>query len=193
MDRICVFLGSNNGVAPQFVDTARAMGLEAARRGLTVVYGGTRVGLMAQLADAALEAGGRVIGVITQFLVGKEIGHPDLTELHVVETMHQRKAKMAELADGFVALPGGLGTLEEIAEVLTWAQLGQHGKPCGLVNVRGYYDLLARFLDQAVFEGFIKQVHRDMIMMSETPGELLDRFTMYEPRIIDKWMDSRVG
>jgi uncharacterized protein (TIGR00730 family) len=163
------------------------LGRELAARGLDVVYGGTRVGLMAILADSALEAGGRVTGVITDLLQEKGIGHPGLSELIVVETMHQRKARMMDLADGFIALPGGLGTLEELSEVLTWAQLGYHGKPSGLLNVNRYYDPLAAFLDHAVTEGFIKPFHRDMIMMEENPAVLLDRFEAHRPQIVDKW------
>ncbi|MBG0776042.1 MAG: TIGR00730 family Rossman fold protein [Desulfovibrionaceae bacterium] len=187
MRRICVFLGSNYGTLPEYTEAARGLGRELARRGLGLVYGGACVGLMGELADAALGAGGEVTGVMPRALVDKELAHTGLTDLRVVETMHERKALMAELADGFVAMPGGLGTLEEIFEVLTWAQLGFHGKPCGLLDVRGYYRSLALFLDHITGQGFVMPAHREMILVDEDPGLLLERFARYRPVVRDKW------
>jgi len=188
MRRICVFLGSNPGTNPNYLATTRALGAEIARRGLTTVYGGAGVGLMGELADAALAAGGKVIGVIPESLRQKELAHKSLTDLRVVASMHERKALMAELADGFIALPGGLGTLEELCEVLTWAQLGFHKKPCGLLDVDGYYAPLCTFLDHAVAEGFIMAAHRAMLLCEASPAPLLDRFDTYTAPAITKWV-----
>jgi len=188
MRRVCVFLGANPGRNPNYRLAARALGAELARRGLTTVYGGAGVGLMGELANAALAAGGEVIGVIPEVLRRKEIAHQGLTSLRVVDSMHERKAAMAELADAFVALPGGLGTLEELCEVLTWAQLGFHRKPCGLLDVDGYYAPLTAFLDHAVAEGFIKAGHRAMLLADASPGALLDRFAGYKAPTLTKWV-----
>ncbi len=188
MRRICVFLGSNPGNNPKYLAATRALGAELARRGLATVYGGSNVGLMAELANSALSAGGEVIGIIPEALRQKELAHQGLTTLKVVASMHERKAAMAELADGFVALPGGLGTLEELCEVLTWAQLGFHRKPCGLLDVAGYYAPLCAFLDHAVAEGFVKAEHRGMLLADASPAKLLDRFLTYVPPTVTKWV-----
>ena len=188
MRRICVFLGSNPGTNPGYLAATRALGAELARRGLATVYGGSNVGLMGQLADSALAAGGEVIGIIPEVLRDKELAHHGLTSLKVVSSMHERKALMAELADGFIALPGGLGTLEELCEVLTWAQLGFHKKPCGLLDVDGYYAPLCAFLDHAVAEGFIVPAHRGMLLADSNPAALLDRFTGYVAPVVAKWV-----
>ena len=156
---------------------------------MTLIYGGGNVGLMGVVADAVLAAGGAVIGVIPEALLQKEVGHQGLTELKVVESMHQRKMLMSELADGFIAMPGGLGTLEEIAEVLTWAQLGFHDKPCSLLNVAGYYDALLAFLDSAVDKRFVKGVHRSMLLVADQPERLLDALEAHRPVRVAKWID----
>lgn len=164
------------------------MGGTVARRGLRLVYGGGRVGLMGAVADAALAAGGEVVGVIPDALVRKEIAHAGLTELHVVGTMHERKALMADLAGGFVALPGGYGTLEEFFEILTWAQLGIHGKPCGLLDVDGFFDPLVVLLDHAVAQGFVHPNHRSFVLQAEEPASLLDAMARYTPPATAKWV-----
>ena len=175
MKSVCVFTGSSAGIRPEYREAARDLGRLLAQRGIGIVYGGAHVGLMGAVADAALDAGGSVIGVIPQALVAKEIAHTGLTELRVVASMHERKAMMADLADAFVTLPGGLGTLEEFFEVLTWAQLGLHGKPCGLLNVCGYFDGLLTFTDHAAAEGFVRREHREMVFVADSPVVLLDR------------------
>ncbi len=164
MRSVCVFCGSNPWAAPEYLAGAADLGRTLASREIRVVYGGAHVGAMGALADAVLAAGGEIIGVIPGLLVEAEVAHPGLTELHVVDSMHERKAMMAGLAEGFIALPGGLGTLEEFAEVVTWAQLGLHAKPTGLLNLLGYYDGLLRFLDHAMEERFVRPEHRDMIL-----------------------------
>ncbi len=189
MQRVCVFLGSNPGNKPEYLQAAQDMGAELARRGITTVYGGSNVGLMGALANAALAAGGKVIGVIPEALQRKEIAHTGLTEQHIVGSMHERKALMAELSDAFVALPGGMGTLEELCEMLTWAQLGFHKKPCGLLDVGGYYASLCTFLDNAVTEGFIQPGHRTMLLCAPTPGALLDLFGSYVAPVVNKWIE----
>ncbi|MEW5773867.1 MAG: TIGR00730 family Rossman fold protein [Thermodesulfobacteriota bacterium] len=191
MHSICVFLGSNPGFDSRFAQAARAMGEELARRGLTLVYGGSNVGLMGLLANAVLAAGGKAVGVIPEALRDKEIAHPGLTELHVVGSMHERKALMAELSDAFAALPGGMGTLEELCEVLTWGQLGFHAKPCGILNVNGYYKGLALFLETMVQNGFLHPDHRDMLQAADSPAGLLDAFAAYVPPRSKKWLSAR--
>jgi uncharacterized protein (TIGR00730 family) len=173
--RVCVYAGSSAGAKPQYADAARALArvLCARRRG--IVFGGSRAGLMGALADEALAHGGEVIGVIPRYLVEREVAHQSLTDLHVVATMHERKALMAELADAFVALPGGIGTLEELVEMLTWAQLGLHAKPIGIVNVDGYYDNLLAFLDHAVGAGFLSPATRERLVVESDPAALLDQ------------------
>ena len=178
MRSICIFLGSKSGANPVYAQVTAAMGKELAKRGLTCVYGGSDTGLMKLLADSVLEAGGKVIGVTVKALRDREIFHPDLTGLHVVPTMHERKALMAELSDAFIALPGGIGTLEELFEVYTWAQLGFHSKPCGLLNVNNYYAPLGTLLDNATQEGFLSSPHRDLLIRAETPAEMLDLITV---------------
>ncbi len=189
MKRVCVFTGSSPGAQRAYAAAAEQLGRTLAERGLELVYGGARVGLMGVLADAALAAGGRVVGVLPEALVSKEVAHPGLTELHVVASMHERKALMAERADAFVALPGGLGTLEELAEVLTWAQLGLHAKPCGLLDVAGYYAGLLAFLDHAVAERFVHEEHRALLVAGEAPGPLLDRLAAWRAPALEKWLD----
>lgn len=180
MKSICVYCGSNPGRDPAFVTAARAVGTRLAKAGLDIIYGGGQVGLMGEVADAALDAGGRVIGVIPEFLALKEIAHLDLTELYVVQSMHARKAKMAHLSDAFIALPGGIGTMEEMFEIWTWGQLGQHRKPVGLLNVHGYYDDLVAFLDKMADQNFLAPDHRQSLMVAEDVGELLESFRGYE-------------
>ena len=187
MRGLCVYCGSSPGRRPLFLAAAREMGRELADQGIGLVYGGGSVGLMGELADTVLAAGGEVVGVIPQFLVDAEVAHTGLTELVVVESMHARKAKMASLADGFAALPGGLGTLEELVEMLTWSQLGLHGKPCGLLDVDGYFDGLLAFLDRAVEEGFVKPVHRGLLLTADAPRELLRRMAAFRHRPAGKW------
>jgi hypothetical protein len=176
-----VFAGSSPGARPEYAATARALAGECAARGLGLVYGGGSLGLMGALADAALEAGAEVIGVIPRPLASKELAHGGLTELRLVESMHERKATMASLVDGFVALPGGLGTFEETLEVLTWAQLGIHAKPVGVLNVARYYDGLLQWLSYAAGEGFVRREHLAMLLFADTPGALLDRFETWTP------------
>lgn len=170
---------------------AQRLGQALPDRDLALVYGGADVGLMGKIADTVLEAKGIVIGVIPELLAHK-VSHQKLTELHVVDSMHQRKALMFDLSDGFVALPGGFGTLEEIAELLTWAQLGLHKKPCGLINVGGYFDLLLSFLDNAVANGFMRREHREMLLVSDEPEALLDRFKSYRAPDVEKWMGGPI-
>ena len=186
MKRICVYCGSSPGVRPEYVRAARQLGQALVSRDIELVYGGGRVGVMGEIAHAVLEAGGEVIGVIPRGLVDKEVAFTDLSDLRVVPSMHERKALMVELSDGFVALPGGLGTFEEFLEVLTWAQLNIHHKPCGLLNVCGYYSKLVGFLDHAVAEQFLQSQHRSMLVMDESPAALLDRFEAYQPPVADK-------
>jgi uncharacterized protein (TIGR00730 family) len=188
--RVCVFCGSSDGRRPAFARAARAVGALLAGEGIGVVYGGGRVGLMGALADAALAAGGEVIGVIPQLLIAKERGHPGITELRVVQTMHQRKAMMADLADAFLALPGGLGTLEEICEVVTLAQLGIHAKPCAVLNVGGYFDSLLAFLDHAAAEGLIRPENRALLMHDDDPARLLGRMREWQPPAGPHWLDA---
>jgi uncharacterized protein (TIGR00730 family) len=188
MRRLCVFCGSNPGHAPAYHSLAVRLGQTLVRRSIALVYGGGRIGLMGALADAALDAGGEVIGVIPQALLDREIGHRGLTELRIVGSMHERKALMVELADGFVALPGGIGTLEELFEVWTWAQLGLHAKPCGLLEVEGFFAPLVGFLDHLVATGFVSPAHRAMLMTAASPDELLARFASYEAPRVSKWV-----
>lgn len=186
MKRICVFCGSSPGGQPEYTQVAHQLGHTLVRKNIGLVYGGGRVGMMGQIAQTVLESGGEVIGVIPKRLAEKEVAFTELTDLRVVDSMHSRKALMAELSDGFIALPGGLGTIEEFFEVLTWGQLGIHQKPCGLLNVKGYFNKLVAFLDHAVGEQFVEKEHRSMILMDETPEGLLHQFESYEPPIVDK-------
>ena len=188
--RLAVFCGSNPGARPEYVQAARSLGKFLCERGIGVVYGGSSVGLMAALADTMLDELGDVIGVIPRMLVEREVANRALTDLRVVESMHERKALMAELADGFVALPGGIGTLEEFFEIWTWAQLGMHDKPCALLNVAGYFDPLLEFLDRAVAEKFVREVHRKMVIVESDPAALLSRLEAYEPPRVVKWINA---
>lgn len=189
MKRICVYAGSGHDAPDELKETAARLGGEIASRSIEVVYGGGRLGLMGALAGAALDGGGRVTGVIPRFLHEKDLARPDLTEVVVVDTMHERKAIMARLADAFIALPGGIGTLEEFFEAVTWAQLGLHDKPCGILNGAGYYDGLLRFLDEMMYRRFLKEVHREMIVVDSDPGLLLDRLADFRPPSAVKWPD----
>ncbi len=189
MKSVCVFCGSHPGDDPAYEGAARALGETLAEARIELVYGGGHVGLMGAVANAALTAGGEVTGVMPKALVEREIAHLGLTRLHVVSSMHERKAMMSELSEGFVALPGGTGTLEEFFEVLTWAQLGEHGKPCGLLNVAGYYDPLITVFDRMVDRGFLSKAHRAMILVETEPVALLERFEYYSPPKTAKWID----
>lgn len=189
MQRVCVYCGSSPGFDPSYLEMARRLGEVLASRGLGLVCGGAKVGLLGELADTVLKAGGSVVGIIPKLLAQK-VAHQGLTELHVVGSMHERKEMMFELSDAFITLPGGLGTLEETLEVLTWAQLGLHEKPCGLLNVNGYFDGMLSFLEHSVAEGFIRQEHRDMILVESTPEALLGRFGSYKVPHVEKWLGS---
>jgi uncharacterized protein (TIGR00730 family) len=189
MRRLCVYAGSHAGRNPAYAEAAADLAALLARRGIGLVYGGGKVGLMGVVADAVLEAGGEAIGVIPQDLVDREVGHDGLTELRVVGSMHERKALMADLSDGFVALPGGIGTLEELIEVYTWSQLGLHRKPMGVLNVAGYYDLLSELLDHAVREAFLREQHRAALHVAADAEALLDAFARWRPPSEGKWLD----
>lgn len=186
---ICVFAGSSPGARPTYADAARELGRLLASRDIGVVYGGANVGLMGVVADAALEVGGRVVGVIPQALVEKEVAHHRLSELHVVASMHDRKAMMSSLSDAFIALPGGLGTWEELFEVATWGQLGLHRKPCGLLNVHGYFDPLLTFVEHAVAERFVRPEHAGLLAVADSPARLLDVLSTWTPPVVAKWID----
>jgi uncharacterized protein (TIGR00730 family) len=186
--RICVFCGSSSGTRQAYQAAAQVFGRLLCQRGIELVYGGGNVGLMGTLANACLNEGGRVIGVIPQALADKELAHTGLTELRVVNSMHERKSVMADLSDAFVSLPGGFGTWEEFLEVLTWSQLGIQRKACAVLNVDGYYDPLLAMADKAVSEGFLRNVHRDMLLADTDPGRLLDRLSEYPVPDVDKWI-----
>lgn len=186
--KICVYCGSSPGKNPAYSAAATNLANAMCERGIGLVYGGAAVGVMGAVANAVLEAGGEAIGVIPKSLAVKEVAHHGLTELHVVASMHERKAMMADLADGFIALPGGWGTLEEIFEILTWAQLGFHDKPCGLLNIEGYYDGLIGFLENTFEQQFVNELYRPMLMKSREPMALLDQFATYQAPKVRKWM-----
>jgi uncharacterized protein (TIGR00730 family) len=186
--RVCIFCGSNRGRDARYAAAARSLAAVLVAQKIGVVYGGGAVGLMGDLADAVIEAGGEIVGVIPSALWDREIGHRGLTKMHVVDTMHQRKALMADLADAFIALPGGLGTYEEIFEVWTWAQLGLHQKPCGFVDAAGFYSSLFAFLDSAVKAGFIRPEHRAMAIVDDDPARLLEKLREYAPPGVEKWI-----
>lgn len=190
---VCVYCGSSPGAQPAYAEAARQLGTLLAREGIELVTGGGKVGLMGVVADAVLDAGGKAVGIIPQALWDREVGHEGLTELVIVQTMHERKARMGTRADAVIALPGGLGTLEEITEMLTWAQLGIHSKPCGLLNVAGYYDALVTFLDHAVTERFIRRPHREMLTVASSPEDMLAGLRAYTPPSVSKWMDRSDG
>ena len=193
MNRICVFCGSNAGHNPIYRSEAEKLGRLLAERKIELVYGGGNIGLMGAVADACLEAGGTVIGVIPEALMGKEVAgravdHRSLTRMEVVDSMHTRKARMAELSDGFIALPGGFGTFEEFCEILTWGQLGFHVKPMGLLNTNGFYNPLLALFDHAVSEGFLRQQNRDMALTETDIERLIDVMTAYQPEPVSKWL-----
>ena len=191
MKRVCVFCGSNPGVREDYRNSAQALARALAGRALGLVYGGGNVGLMGMLADSMLQAGGEVIGVIPRSLVAKEVAHHGVTELRIVDTMHERKALMNDLSDAFIALPGGFGTLDEFFEILTWSQLGIHGKPSGLLNVAGYYDRLLAMLDHAVAEGFLRPAHRDLVIADSDVDALLLRLAAFVPVPVGKWANAK--
>ena len=188
LDRVCVFCGSNTGARPDYTTTAMALARLLASEEIGLVYGGSDVGLMRVLADTMLEAGGEVIGVIPQALVEKEVAHQGLTDLRVVGSMHQRKAMMVDLSDAFIALPGGFGTFDELCEVLSWAQLGLHRKPVGVLNAAGYFDHFLKMLDHAVAEGFLRPQHRALVVQAETPEDILKRLLAYSAPLVEKWI-----
>ncbi|MFT4720396.1 MAG: hypothetical protein ACI9SB_001567 [Candidatus Azotimanducaceae bacterium] len=188
MKKICVYCGSSTGKSPEYLQSASVLAKEMVKRNIGLVYGGANVGIMGEIANTMLANGGDVTGVIPQALVDKEVGHFGLTELKIVGSMHERKAIMADLSDGFIALPGGLGTLEELFEVLTWAQLGFHHKPCALLNIKQYYESLSVFLDHAVNEEFVKPIHREMLLVASDPSQLLNAMERYQPPAVDKWI-----
>jgi uncharacterized protein (TIGR00730 family) len=185
---VCVYCGSSAGARAVYAERARAFGTSLVRRGLGLVYGGASVGIMGVVAHTVLAAGGRVVGVIPRQLVARELAHRGLTELKITESMHERKSLMAELADAFVALPGGAGTLEELFEAWTWAQLGLHRKPCGLLDVEHYFEGLVAFLDHATAQGFVQARHRAMLLVAAEPDELLDQLERYEAPNIEPWL-----
>ena len=189
MKRICVFCGSSAGEDPRYLEGADRFGQILAREGIELVYGGSRVGMMGRLAAATLQAGGRVVGIIPGAVMNRELAHQELTELRVVKSLHERKSEMAELSDAFVALPGGLGTIEAFFELLTWAQLGLHQKPCAMLNVGGYFRPLVRFLDHMSQEGFMARPHRDMVIIEEDPETLIGRLAEYRPPATPRWID----
>ncbi len=190
MQRICVFAGSNSGARPEYTDAARLLGRELATRNLGLVYGGSSVGLMRVVADSVLEEGGEVIGVLPRGLFRREVAHTGLSELHEVGSMHERKALMADLSDGFIALPGGYGTFDELFEITTWAQIGIHSKPVGLLDVAGYFGPLMTLVQHAAAEGFVPEHHIHLLLREEEPATLLDRFAAYTPTASTwKWSD----
>lgn len=187
MKRICVNCGSSPGFKPAYVEAAEKLGTEIALSGFELVYGGAEVGLMGAVANAAIRAGGKVIGVIPESFAHR-VSHRGLADLRIVPSMHDRKQMMFDLSDAFIALPGGFGTIEELTELLTWAQLGFHTKPCGLMNTRGYYDPFLSFIEHAVGEGFVRQEHRNLLLVSDKPRDLLDLFTSYVAPTVEKWI-----
>lgn len=188
MKQVCVFWGSYPGSQPIYVTAAQAMGMGLAKRGLGLVYGGGRVGLMGAVANGALAGGGKVVGVIPQSLVDRELAHTGLSEMHVVASMHERKAMMAEITDAFVAMPGGFGTLDELFEIITWAQLGFHRKPIALLNIGGYFDPMLVFIEHMATEGFIKPEHRRAVLVKDDVDGLLDTLLTYQPPQLEKWI-----
>lgn len=191
MKKLAVFCGSSSGASSIYIEEAKKLGKELAKRNIALVYGGASVGVMGAVADSLLEEGGHVIGVMPTFLENREIAHKKLTELVIVDTMHERKAKMADLADGFIALPGGPGTLEEFFEIFTWAQLGLHQKPCGLLNINHYYDPLLALFDHMTKEQFLHEKYRHMALVSNDPKDLLDQFNTYEPPAVKTYSTNK--
>lgn len=190
ISNVCVFCGSSEGRDPVYAKAARAMGRSLAVHGYGLVYGGGRIGLMGEIARAVLGAGGEAVGVIPEALLKREVGHGALTRLEVVNSMHERKARMAELSDGFIAMPGGFGTFEEWFEIITWAQLGIHDKPCVLLNVNGYFDPLLEMIERSVAEGFIRSVHRELFAVAATADEALDCIATMQPEPGERWLSS---
>ncbi|MBD9359393.1 TIGR00730 family Rossman fold protein [Methylomonas fluvii] len=190
INSICIYCGSSPGRIDAYGEAAQTLAKALVSRNIRLVYGGAGIGIMGTVADQVLKLGGQAIGVIPKALAHKEVAHPNLTELHVTQSMHERKMLMAELADGFIALPGGIGTLEELFEIWTWAQLGFHQKPCGVLNVAGYYDALISFLDHVAAEQFVKPHHRDMLMVESDPQLLLERYANYQPPAIKHWVNK---
>lgn len=190
MKRICVFCGSNGGNDPVYLNTAAEVGEFLAANSIELVFGGGRVGLMGRIADAVMANGGTAIGVIPESLAIKEVAHEGLTDLHLVDSMHERKAMMAELSDGFIAMPGGFGTFEEFCEIVTWAQLGIHQKPCALLNVNGFYDHLIALFDHSARQSFIRDEHRDLVLVETEIGRLFESMKNYQPPVIEKWIDT---
>ena len=189
MKRVCVFCGSSKGLRAAYTSAAKAMGQALVKRNIGLVYGGGNVGLMGVIADAMLAEGGEVIGVIPQDLVAKEVAHQHLTEQRIVSSMHERKALMAELSDAFIAMPGGMGTFDEFCEILTWAQLGIHQKPCGILNVENYFTPLLTMFDHATAEGFLRDTHRALVLEASEPDVLLKALETYQPQYATKWLD----
>lgn len=189
LNKICVYCGSNPGKRSIYTEQAKKLGELLVQKEIELVYGGASVGVMGVIADAVINNGGRATGIIPKDLLRKEVAHQNLSELQVVASMHERKARMADISDGFIALPGGLGTVEELFEMLTWAQLGFHQKPVGILNAGGYFDHLSTFLDHAVAEQFVKREHRKMLMIEEDPATLIDAFEQYESPVVEKWID----
>jgi hypothetical protein len=190
INSICIYCGSSSGRLEAYGAAAQALAAALVSRNIRLVYGGAGIGIMGMVADRVLKLGGQAIGVIPKALAHKEVAHPNLTELHVTQSMHERKMLMAELADGFIALPGGIGTLEELFEIWTWAQLGFHQKPCGVLNVAGYYDALISFLDHVAAEQFVKPHHRAMLMVEADPNLLLERYVNYQPPAVKHWVNK---
>ena len=188
MKRICVFCGSSEGAYPIYKQTAEQLGKTLVKHNLALVYGGATVGTMGAIADAVMADGGEVYGVIPRGLFGREVPHHNITQLDIVDSMHERKARMAELADAFIALPGGIGTFEELFETLSWSQLGIHNKPVGLVNANGFYDKLLTFLDDTVQNGFIKPKHRELLVVDADPEALVETLKEFRPPLVSKWM-----
>ena len=191
MKRVCVNCGSSPGFSPEYMSAARSLGSALVEQNIELVYGGADVGLMGEVANTVLQLGGSVTGVIPKSFADK-VSHSNLSTLHVVDSMHDRKAMMFDLSDAFIALPGGYGTLEEISELLTWAQLGLSNKPCGVINTNGYYDMLFQFLDGAVAEGFMKQIHRDMLLVSDSAEALISELENYTVPSVDKWIGTKI-
>ena len=188
INSICIYCGSSPGRLDAYASAAFSLAESLVSRNIRLVYGGASIGIMGMVADQVLKLGGQVIGVIPKALAHKEVAHHHLTELHVTQSMHERKMLMAELSDGFIALPGGIGTLEELFEIWTWAQLGFHRKPCGLLNVEGYYDSLITFLDHVLAEQFVKKHHHAMLILETNPDALLDRYVNYQPLAVRHWV-----
>ncbi|MBU7596012.1 TIGR00730 family Rossman fold protein [Metabacillus halosaccharovorans] len=190
MKRISVFCGSSPGASSLYLEAAEKLGSHLAKEGITLVYGGSKLGVMGSVANSALQAGGEVIGVIPKMLMERELAHTNLTELIVVNTMHERKAKMEQLSDGFIMLPGGPGTMEEFFEVYTWAQLGEHQKPIGMINANQYYDKLLAFFDHMIQEEFLNPEYHSMVIVEQDPQELINKFRTYKPPLLTKWITS---